>query len=72
MTSLSFSYYIGDRPDMLLAPGEAPYMPGESFEKFQLNPIVLRGLARLGYDVPTPIQEAAIPAALRWDVMSSV
>ena len=39
-------------------------MSGESFKKFQLNPIVLRGLARFGYDRPTPIQDAAIPAAL--------
>lgn len=39
-------------------------MPVESFEKLNLNPIVLRGLARLGYDTPTPVQQATIPAIL--------
>lgn len=39
-------------------------MSGDLFEKFELNPIVLRGLTQLGFKAPTPIQEAAIPAAL--------
>lgn len=46
-------------------PPEGFLMRADSFEKLELNPIVLRGLVRLGYDRPTPIQEATIPAALK-------
>jgi ATP-dependent RNA helicase RhlE len=35
------------------------------FEQFHLDPKLMSGIKRAGYEVPTPIQEAAIPAALR-------
>ncbi len=35
------------------------------FEQFNLNPRLLGGIHEAGYEAPTPIQEAAIPAALR-------
>jgi ATP-dependent RNA helicase RhlE len=35
------------------------------FEQFGLDPRLMAGIRRAGYEVPTPIQEAAIPAALR-------
>jgi len=36
-----------------------------NFEQFNLDSRLLPGIRRAGYQVPTPIQEAAIPAALR-------
>jgi ATP-dependent RNA helicase RhlE len=36
-----------------------------NFEQFQLDPRLMQGVKKAGYDVATPIQEAAIPAALR-------
>lgn len=35
------------------------------FEGFSLDPRLMAGIQRAGYETPTPIQEAAIPAALR-------
>jgi len=35
-----------------------------SFDQFALHPTLLRGVADLGFEVPTPIQCAAIPPAL--------
>jgi ATP-dependent RNA helicase RhlE len=35
-----------------------------SFADFALHPTLLRGIADLGFEVPTPIQRAAIPAGL--------
>ncbi len=35
------------------------------FEQFNLDTRLLGGIRKAGYEVPTPIQEAAIPAALR-------
>ncbi len=35
------------------------------FEQFNLDARLLGGIRRAGYEAPTPIQEAAIPAALR-------
>jgi ATP-dependent RNA helicase RhlE len=35
-----------------------------SFSEFALHPTLLRGVADLGFEVPTPIQRAAIPAGL--------
>ncbi|MGZ6315826.1 MAG: DEAD/DEAH box helicase [Anaerolineales bacterium] len=35
------------------------------FEQFTLDSRLLGGIRKAGYEVPTPIQEAAIPAALR-------
>jgi len=35
------------------------------FEQFSLDPRLMAGIRNAGYQVPTPIQEAAIPAALR-------
>lgn len=36
-----------------------------NFEQFQLDSRLMQGVKKAGYDVATPIQEAAIPAALR-------
>jgi len=36
----------------------------ESFEKLGLDPRVLEGISKLGFENPTPIQEQAIPALL--------
>jgi ATP-dependent RNA helicase RhlE len=35
------------------------------FEQFNLNARLLEGIRKAGYEAPTPIQQAAIPAALR-------
>ncbi|MCQ3936048.1 MAG: ATP-dependent helicase [Chloroflexi bacterium] len=35
------------------------------FSQFKLDPRLKQGIERAGYETPTPIQEAAIPAALR-------
>ncbi len=35
------------------------------FEQFELNPRLMAGIKKAGYETPTPIQEATIPAALR-------
>lgn len=35
------------------------------FEQFNLDPRLMAGIKRAGYESPTPIQEAAIPAAVR-------
>jgi ATP-dependent RNA helicase RhlE len=35
-----------------------------NFNQFDLDPRLMAGINRAGYDTPTPIQEAAIPAAL--------
>ena len=35
-----------------------------SFSDFALNPTLLKGVAQLGFELPTPIQRAAIPPAL--------
>ncbi len=35
------------------------------FEQFNLNSRLLQGVRKAGYETPTPIQQAAIPAALR-------
>ncbi|MFH1184771.1 MAG: DEAD/DEAH box helicase, partial [Chloroflexota bacterium] len=35
------------------------------FEQFNLDARLMAGIRKAGYEVPTPIQEAAIPAALR-------
>jgi len=35
------------------------------FEQFELDPRLMAGIRKAGYESPTPIQEAAIPAALR-------
>jgi ATP-dependent RNA helicase RhlE len=35
-----------------------------SFADLNLDATLLRGVATLGFDVPTPIQKAAIPPAL--------
>ena len=35
------------------------------FEQFNLDPRLQEGIHRAGYETPTPIQEAALPAALR-------
>ncbi|MBI2333005.1 MAG: DEAD/DEAH box helicase [Chloroflexi bacterium] len=36
-----------------------------NFKQFNLDPRLTQGITKAGYDTPTPIQEAAIPAALR-------
>ena len=36
-----------------------------NFTQFQLDPRLMQGINKAGYDVATPIQQAAIPAALR-------
>ncbi|HRK89009.1 MAG TPA: DEAD/DEAH box helicase [Anaerolineales bacterium] len=36
-----------------------------NFDQFHLDPRLKQGINKAGYDVPTPIQQAAIPAALR-------
>jgi len=36
-----------------------------NFNQFQLDPRLMQGIHKAGYDVATPIQQAAIPAALR-------
>ncbi|MCC6259920.1 MAG: DEAD/DEAH box helicase [Anaerolineales bacterium] len=36
-----------------------------NFTQFQLNPRLMAGIQKAGYETATPIQEAAIPAALR-------
>jgi ATP-dependent RNA helicase RhlE len=36
-----------------------------NFNQFQLDPRLMQGINKAGYDVATPIQQAAIPAALR-------
>src|SRR5262249_40171650 len=36
-----------------------------SFASFGLHPDLLRGISQLGFSRPTPIQEAAIPPAMR-------
>ncbi len=36
-----------------------------NFEQFQLDSRLMQGIKKAGYDVATPIQEAAIPAAVR-------
>lgn len=36
-----------------------------NFNQFNLDPRLKQGLAKAGYETPTPIQQAAIPAALR-------
>src|SRR5262245_48784401 len=35
-----------------------------NFNQFNLDPRLLKGITRAGYDTPTPIQAAAIPPAL--------
>src|SRR5437016_6539613 len=35
-----------------------------SFAQFSLDPALLRGIADLGFEAPTPIQHAAIPPGL--------
>ncbi len=35
------------------------------FNQFQLDPRLMQGIKKAGYDTATPIQEAALPAALR-------
>src|SRR5512141_2438880 len=35
------------------------------FEQFNLDTRLMAGIKKAGYETPTPIQEAAIPAALR-------
>jgi len=35
------------------------------FKQFNLDPRLMQGTTKAGYDTPTPIQQAAIPAALR-------
>jgi superfamily II DNA/RNA helicase len=48
------------------APGEAPHHPAypPGFEALGLSEPILRAVAEKGYLIPTPIQEAAIPAVL--------
>lgn len=36
-----------------------------NFNQFNLDPRLMQGINKAGYDAPTPIQQAAIPAALR-------
>jgi superfamily II DNA/RNA helicase len=36
-----------------------------NFDQFQLDPRLMQGVKKAGYDTATPIQEAAMPAALR-------
>ena len=36
-----------------------------NFEQFNLNPRLMQGIKYAGYEIATPIQQAAIPAALR-------
>ena len=36
-----------------------------NFEQFDLDPRLMQGIQNAGYETATPIQEAAIPAALR-------
>ncbi|MBL8063592.1 MAG: DEAD/DEAH box helicase [Anaerolineales bacterium] len=36
-----------------------------NFNQFQLDPRLMQGINKAGYDTPTPIQQAAIPAAVR-------
>jgi ATP-dependent RNA helicase RhlE len=40
------------------------YQPVHTFEDFAINPHIKVNLTRLGYSVPTPIQDQAIPMAL--------
>jgi ATP-dependent RNA helicase RhlE len=36
-----------------------------NFEQFNLDPRLMQGINKAGYEAPTPIQQAAIPAAMR-------
>ncbi len=36
-----------------------------NFSQFNLDPRLMQGIQKAGYDTPTPIQQAAIPAAVR-------
>lgn len=36
-----------------------------NFSDFELNPLILASIAKAGYTTPTPVQEQAIPAALK-------
>ena len=36
-----------------------------NFNQFNLDSRLMAGIKRAGYETPTPIQEAAIPAALK-------
>lgn len=38
---------------------------GSPWEKFNLDPLILRGISALGFAAPTPIQAATLPAAVR-------
>jgi superfamily II DNA/RNA helicase len=40
------------------------YQPTHTFEDFAINPHIKANLLKLGYTVPTPIQDQAIPVAL--------
>jgi superfamily II DNA/RNA helicase len=46
------------------AADNAVYVPTHTFEDFAINPHIKVNLANLGYSVPTPIQDQAIPVAL--------
>jgi len=46
------------------AADNAAYEPAHSFEDFAINPHIKVNLANLGYRIPTPIQDQAIPVAL--------
>jgi len=43
---------------------DTAYVPTHSFEDFAINPNIKTNLAGLGYKIPTPIQDQAIPMAL--------
>ena len=42
----------------------APQTPKKAFTDYDLDPLLLEGLAKMGYTHPTPVQEASIPAVL--------
>lgn len=53
--------YINKSADL---PIELPYQPTHTFNDFGLNGQVLERVARHGYQIPTPIQDQAIPAVM--------
>lgn len=43
---------------------KAPYQPTHTFSDFAISPLLMRNLAAKGYEVPSPVQDQAIPKGL--------
>jgi ATP-dependent RNA helicase RhlE len=46
-------------------PDEEVYHPVHTFDDFNISPTILKNLKDLGYKIPTPIQDQAIPQGLK-------